>query len=185
MLRLSWTGVSVLAAVMLLAGPASAADLSLFVGGVMPGTVEVEDVETSLDNSPVYGFRFRSDFVPSFGMEHTLAFSSDYLFPSGASAGGDARGVAFNSNLILDIPVRVGRAVPFLTAGVGFLRQYGDAPRPVGTRFAVNYGGGVKLPRLVGPVGLRFDLRGIRAGAVTNTLDMLELSAGLTIPLGR
>ena len=185
MLRLARIVVSALAAVMLLAGPASAADLSLFVGGVMPGTVEVEDVEASLDNSPVYGFRFRSDFVPSFGMEHTLAFSSDYLFPSGASSGGDTRGVAFNSNLILDIPVRVRRAVPFLTAGVGFLRQYGDAPRPVGTRFAVNYGGGVKLPRLVGPVGLRFDLRGIRAGAVTNTLDMLELSAGLTVPLGR
>ncbi len=172
-------------AVLLLSGSLPAADLSLFLGSVMPGTIEVEDVATGLDNSPVYGFRFHADFVPGFGMEHTLAFSSDYLYPSGGSSGGDTRGAAYSGNLVLGFPMRTWRAVPFLTAGVGLLGQYGDGPTPVGTRFAFNYGGGVKVPRVFGPLGLRLDVRGIRAGVVSNTLDMLELSAGLTVPLGR
>ena len=182
--RLTRMGGWVLAA-LLLAGPLPAADFGLFLGAVVPGSVEAGNGETGLDNSPGYGFRFRSDFVPGFGMEHTLAFSSDYLYPSGGPSGGDTRGAAYSSNLVLDLPVRVRRAVPFLSAGVGVLGQYGDGPRPVGTRFAVNYGGGVRVPRVFGPLGLRLDLRGVRAGAVTNTLDMLELSAGLTVPLGR
>jgi len=159
-----------------------AADLTLFVGGVKPGTISYQNVKTSLDSSPVYGVRFSTNFVPLFGMEHTFAFSSDYLFPSNpAAAVKEARGFVYNSNLIINLPVR--KAVPYLTAGAGIVHQYGNANLPVGTKFAFNYGGGLKFPHLAGPLGLRFDVRGYSAG-ITNKVNLLEVSGGLLLSFG-
>ncbi len=154
-----------------------AADLTFFVGGVNPGAITYRDIKTSLDNSPVFGIRLGTYFVSSFGMEHTLAFSSDYLFPKGLSDFSEAKGFVYNSNLIINLPV--GRVVPYLTAGVGLLHQYGDSDLPVGTRLAFNYGGGLKFPNLAGPLGFRFDMRGYSAGAFSNKLNMLEVSGGI------
>jgi hypothetical protein len=172
-----------LAAVLLFGAPLRAADVSFFVGGLVPGSVDYKNIKTSLDCSPVYGFRFATPIVPHFGLEHTLGFSSDYLFPHNISAIKDANGFVYNSNLIFNIPV--GKVVPYLTAGAGLLHQYGDHDMPVGTRFAFNYGGGVKFPRLWGPLGLRFDMRGYRAGTVSNKLNILEVTGGAIISFGK
>ncbi len=162
------------------ASQCAAADLTFFVGGVKPGKLSVEGVKTALDSSPVFGFRLATSFVPMLGMEHTLAFSSDYLFPEGIASITEAKGIVFNSNLIVNIPA--GRAVPYVTAGIGLIHQYGSPDLPVGTKFAVNYGGGLKLPRLWGPIGLRFDARGYTATSVfSSSLSMLEVSAGALI----
>lgn len=166
-------------AAFLFALPVKAGDLTFFVGGDIPGTIEYKGSEIIPDNSPVYGFRLGINFVPFFGMEHTLAFSSDYLFPGGAQDVGNAKGVIYNSNLIFNIPV--GKAVPYFTVGAGLIHQYGDGDMPVGTAFAFNYGGGLKFPRLFGPFGMRFDMRGYRAGGISNKLNMLEISAGAMI----
>jgi hypothetical protein len=56
---------------------------------------------------------------------------------------------------------------------------------PVGTRFAFNYGGGLKFPRLIGPLGLRFDMRGYRAGIVSNKMNILEVTGGALISFGK
>ena len=174
----------VLAAGVLFAAPLRAADFTFYVGGVVPGSVEYHNADTSLDSSPIYGFRLATSFVPFFGMEHTLAFSSDYLFPQGVSTIQEARGIVYNSNLILNLPVP-GKIVPYITAGVGLLHQYGDRDMPVGTKFAFNYGGGVKFPRLVGPLGLRFDLRGYRTtGIFSSSLNMFEFSGGVLLSMG-
>jgi hypothetical protein len=167
----------------LFAASSQAADLTFFVGGANPGSTDYHDVKTSLDNSPIYGFRFATNIVPYFGLEHTLAFSSDYLFPHSISAIKDANGFVYNSNLIFNIPV--GKVVPYLTAGAGLLHQYGDDDLPVGTEFAFNYGGGLKFPRLIGPLGLRFDMRGYRAGAVSGKLNIFEVSGGVLISIGK
>ncbi|MDM7996672.1 MAG: outer membrane beta-barrel protein [Acidobacteriota bacterium] len=172
-----------LAALLFIAASSSAADLTFFVGGLNPGSISYKDVKTSLDNSPVYGLRLATNIVPSFGLEHTLGFSSDYLYPHSISEIRDANGFVYNSNLIFNIPV--GRVVPYLTAGVGVLHQYGDHDMPVGTRFAVNYGGGLKFPRLVGPLGLRFDMRGYRAGSVSNKLNIFEATGGILFSFGK
>jgi len=163
----------------LFAGQSAAADLTFFFGGVNPGSISVDDIEKALDSSPIYGFRFSTDFVPSFGMEHTLAFSWDYLFPSDSTAVEEAKGFVYNSNLIFSVPI--GKFVPYLTAGAGLIHQYGDSDLPVGTEFAFNYGGGLKLPRLAGPVGLRFDIRGYSVGAFSNNLNLFEVSGGVLI----
>jgi len=160
-----------------------AADLTFYAGGVKPGSISYHDVKTSLDSSPVLGIRFSTNFVPLFGMEHTFAFSYDYLFPSSVAAIKEARGFVYNSNLIINLPV--GKAVPYLTAGAGLLHQYGDADLPIGTKFAFNYGGGLKFPHLAGPLGLRFDLRGYRAGVISNKLNLLEVSGGILLSFGK
>jgi hypothetical protein len=160
-----------------------AADLTFYAGGVKPGSISHQDVKTSLDSSPIFGVRFSTDVVPFFGMEHTLAFSSDYLFPRNVADIKNAKGFVYNTNLIFNVPVWV--AVPYLTAGAGFLHQYGDPDLPIGTKFAFNYGGGLKFPHLAGPLGLRFDVRGYRAGVLSNKLNLLEVSGGILVSLGR
>ena len=156
-----------------------AADLTFFLGADNPGSVDYHGAKASLDTSPIYGIRFATNFVPFLGLEHTVAFSSDYLFPSNTASIKEAKGFVYNSNLIFNLPV--GKAIPYLTAGAGLLHQYGDNDLPVGTQFAFNYGGGLKLPRLFGPLGLRFDLRGYRAGTVSGKLNLFEVSGGALI----
>jgi hypothetical protein len=169
--------------VLMLALPSCAFDVSAYIGGVKAGKIDFKGVKTALDGSPVYGVRLGTNFVPYFGMEHTLAFSSDYLFPKSFSEIRDVKGVVYNSNLIFNIPV--GRVVPYLTAGVGLVHQYGEPEIPVGTKFAVNYGGGLKFVRLAGPLGLRFDLRGYTAsGIVSDKLNMFEMSGGVIFSFG-
>jgi len=159
-----------------------AADLTLFAGAVKPGSLNLQGIAESLDTSPVYGVRAAFNFVPMLGMEHTLGLSNDFLFPSGASSISNAKGFVYNSNLIINIPA--GRSVPYVTAGVGLLRQYGSSNLPVGTKLAFNYGGGMKFPRLFGPLGLRFDVRGYSAtGIITERLKMLEITGGILISL--
>lgn len=163
---------------------AQAADLTVYVGGVSPGDLNLDGVRTALDGSPILGVRLGTYFVPQFGLEHTLGFSPDYLFPSNSSSVKNSKGVIFNSNLILNLSR--GRVVPYATAGIGLIHQYGSDELPLGTSFAVNYGGGLKFARLFGLLGLRFDARGYTAtGFVSHKLTMLEISGGLLISLGR
>jgi hypothetical protein len=163
---------------------AYAADLTLFVGGLKPGKLSQQGAEIPLDSGPVYGVRAAMNFVPMLGMEHTLGFSGDFLFPSKSTAITDAKGFIYSGNLIINIPA--GHTVPYVTAGVGMLRQYGSTSLPLGTKFAFNYGGGLKFPRLFGPLGLRFDVRGYStSNVISNKLNMLEVTGGLLISLGK
>jgi len=186
MTRFRWS-VGVWTAALIFLGalqPVRAADLTAFVGGVKAGKLDVEGIRSALDASPMFGARLASDFIPFFGHEHTIAFSSDYLFPRSTRAIREARGFVYNSNLILNLPT--GRAVPYVTAGLGLIHQYGDRNLPVGTRLAVNYGGGVKIPKMFGPLGLRFDARGYTAvGLSSGKLNMIEISGGLLLSFGR
>jgi len=178
------------------AGVAHASDISFFIGAELPGSVKDGDVKTALDNGPVYGFRFGRDFVRHLGLEHTLAFSPDFLFPSEEGTCADAaegcalsveesKGFIYSSNLMLNFPDMDRRMVPFLTAGVGLIHQYGDRNLPVGTKLTFNYGGGVKLPNLAGPLGARVDFRGYRAGIFSKNVNIFELSVGLMVSFGR
>jgi hypothetical protein len=159
-----------------------AADLTLFAGAANPGSLSIQGIAESLDAGPVYGVRAAFNFVPMLGMEHTFGFSNNFLFPSGSSSVGTAKGFVYNADLIVNIPTR--HSVPYVTAGVGLLRQYGSSNLPVGTKLTFNYGGGMKFPRLLGPFGLRFDVRGYSATKIfTKGLRMLEATGGILISL--
>jgi hypothetical protein len=159
------------------------ADLTFFVGGAKPGSITYKNAKTALDSSPVFGVRLGTNFIPFLGMEHTLAFSSDFLYPRNISAIKDAKGFVYHSNLVVNVPGKT--IVPFVTAGAGLIHQYGDSDMPVGTKLAFNYGGGVKFPRLLGPLGFRADLRGYRIGTISNKTNLFEISGGIIIPLGK
>ncbi len=160
------------------------ADITGFVGGIKPGSLSLQGLQTALDSSPVYGFRFSLNFFPFLAHEHTLGFSSGYLVPSSLSAFTHSKGFVYNSNLVLQ--VKAGRIVPFATAGIGLIHQYGAPSLSVGTKFAVNYGGGLKFPKLFGPFGLRFDVRGYTAtGLVSGNLNMLEATGGVLLSFGK
>lgn len=168
----------VLGLILWIVPPAAGQDLTVFAGALVPGSLNEDNLRTSLESGPVWGFRLSTSFVPLLGLEHTLAFSPDYLAPSRNAAGRDAKGLVYSTNLIVNLPS--GSAVPYLTAGVGLIRQYGSSDLPVGTKFAFNYGGGLKAPRMWGPFGLRFDARGYTAtGVFSRKLNIFELSAGL------
>jgi hypothetical protein len=174
----------------LFASGAYAADFTFFVGGAIPGKLTADRILAAgqtfqeLKNGPVFGFRLNTNFVPMIGLEHTLGFSTDYLTPKSVLNPGSSRGFIYNTNLLINLPV--GGAVPYVTAGVGLIRQYGSSNPPIGARFAFNYGGGLKLPRLVGPLGLRLDVRGYRAASIggissTNGFNIIEASGGLLL----
>ncbi len=172
---------AVLAVVLICLGsgpPVAGQDFTVFAGAAVPGNVTRDNLRINLDNGPVWGFRLSTGFVPMLGLEHTLAFSPDYLAPSRDPAGRDSKGLIYSTNLIVNLPS--GNAVPYLTAGVGLIRQYGAGDLPVGTKFAFNYGGGLKAPGMWGPFGLRFDARGYTAtGVLSRKLNIFELSAGV------
>ncbi len=181
-IRTAWKQIFLAAALLV---PASvqcvrAADLTAFIGGVKPGSLSISNITTSLDSSPIYGVRIGWNFVPLLGTEHTVAFSSGFLVPSSLSDITNSKGFVYNANLILGIPIR--HIVPYATAGIGLMHQYGSPDFSIGTRFAVNYGGGIKFPHLLGPLGLRFDARGYTAVDVfSQNLNLLEVSGGVLI----
>jgi hypothetical protein len=206
-----FTSALLLFALSVFAGAARAADISLFVGAELPGSIKYEipglgaDMKLPLDNGPVYGLRYGSNFTRYLDLEHTLAISPDFLFPSESiSISGpctptigvecppptvvewkEAKGFLYSGNLVLNFPDMDDRMVPFLTAGIGLVHQYGDRDMPVGTKLAFNYGGGVKFPNIAGPLGARADLRGYRAGMFSKSVNIFELSVGLMVSFGR
>lgn len=179
-----WMFVGILAAALM--PQAHAADLSLFAGYINPGSLNLGNVFTNLQmrSGAVYGGRFEVDFHRTIGLEQNIAFMPN-LVSSNVLAGSalDVRGFLYHTNLVLNVPM--GHMVPFATAGIGLIKPFGPGLRPFGTRFAFNYGGGVKFARLMGPVGLRFDVRGYAVPDVaTQTLNMLEVSGGLIVSFG-
>ncbi len=166
------------------AGQAKAAgQFSLFAGYLNPGDLNLDNVRQSLrlTGTSLYGARAEFDFVKVLGIEQNLAFSpklfSSSLFPSEVS---DIRGLLYSSNLVLNVPI--SHFVPYVTAGVGFVKPWGTGLKPFDTTFAGNYGGGVKLNRRAGPVGLRFDVRGWRTASIAGqgSVNIFEATGAVT-----
>ena len=72
--------------------------------------------------------------------------------------------------------------MPYVTAGLGLISQWGSDNLPIGTKFAINYGGGLKLRKLAGPLGFRIDARGYTAVKVfSRAFNMFEISGGILL----
>jgi hypothetical protein len=149
-----------------------AADITLFTGVQNPGKLTIDNVVRDTKLGGVFGGRFSGGQV--IGFEQTLAYSPNFL-ESGLHA--------FNAQSNLHVGIPAGRVVPYATAGVGFMTTFGDSFLDfgdIGTKFTVNYGGGIKLRKLAGPLGVRFDVRGYSVpGVFSQTLNFVEGSAGL------
>ena len=148
-----------------------AADITLFTGVQNPGKLTINNVVRDTKLGGVFGARFSGGQV--IGFEQTLAFSPNFLESN-------RRAFSAQSNLHVGIPA--GRVVPYATAGVGLITTFGDSLSfgDIGTKFAFNYGGGIKLRKLAGPLGVRFDVRGYSVpGIFSQTLNFVEGSVGL------
>jgi hypothetical protein len=164
--------------------------LSLYAGYPDPGQLNLSSVQTGLDlrGTAPYGVRAEGDFLKIFGIEENFGFSprlfNSALFPNQGS-GAEVRGFLYSTNLVVNIPF--GRLVPYVTGGVGLARPWGVSFPTFLATFAGNYGGGVKMDRLAGPHGLRFDVRGWRTGNILSqgSVNFLEASGGLTLSWGK
>jgi len=163
-------------------------DISVFGGVQRQGKLTLNNAPgTSLNliqtiNSTGFGvFGGRISHGRIIGGEHTLAFSPNFI-------DSDTKAVIYNSNLLLQAPLPVVR--PYGTLGLGLINTSGSGLGVFGTKFAINYGGGIKFMP-AGPVGLRFDVRGYSVPSVefrvfspvSQRIDFLEASVGVVFSL--
>jgi len=150
-------------------------DLTLFAGAQFPGKLTLSPVGSgttqtlsSPTNSGLFGLRYGRGSI--LGHEETIAYSSGFL---------DSRSKALimNGNMVVQAGLPVVK--PYVTAGLGTIVTWGSAISDVGTKFAVNYGGGLKI-KPAGPVGIRIDARGYSAfGVFDQTLKIGEVTVGV------
>lgn len=165
----------------------SAGEAILYGGAQKPGKLSYAAATETADNlldgdyGSTMGIRFSSGGV--LGYEQNISYSPQFG-KSGVKA------FQLDSNLILQAP---GKVVPYVTAGIGFVKTWGrdlpTDPSPMeiaafafsfGKTFSINYGGGLKLRRLMGPIGLNVDVRGYTLPDVRDgSLHFIQTSAGL------
>jgi len=174
-------------------------DLTLFGAAQHQGKLTLQSAESTITttsnfNPGTFGsFGIRFSHGKIFGGEHTFQYAPNFL-------SGDSKAIIYHSDFMLQAPLPTIR--PYATAGIGLIATWGEtssglpAISKIGTRFAMNYGGGVKVfPS--GPVGVRADIRGfVIPGATFNipivlpagigtvkseshTLNLLEVSLGV------
>ena len=147
-------------------------DLTLFGAAQHQGKLTLQSatqtvIITSNFNPRTFGvFGVRYSHGKIIGGEHTLAYAPNFI-------SSNSKAFIYNSDLLLQAPLPKIR--PYGVVGLGsiFTWSKNDTGRPalgdIGNKFAINYGGGVKiLP--AGPVGVRFDIRGYTLPSVTFNL---------------
>ena len=153
--------------------PVQASDVTLFGGVQRPGklTLRSAGANISLDPRTFGTFGMRVSHGRVIGSEHTLAYSPNFI-------SSDNSAFLYHSNFIVHIPLGIVR--PYATAGLGTMYIRSDALEAItGGKFAVNYGGGVKLA-LAGTVGAQIDARGYTLPSVLDeSLHVLEVSVGV------
>jgi hypothetical protein len=134
-----------------------AGDATIFTGFQKAGNLTLSNaiptvggaIASHTDWGGVFGGRISVGKV--LGFEQSFGYSPHFLKS-------DLHSFNAQSNLMLNIPI--SHFTPYATGGIGLINTWGSSILTFGTKFSVNYGGGIKLNRLFGPVGIRFDLRG-------------------------
>src|SRR5262245_37653908 len=180
-------------------------DVTLFGAAQHQGKLTVQTATSTASaissfNPGTFGtFGIRVGHGKIIGGEHTIAYSPNFLEAN-------TKAIIYNSDFLVQAPLPKAR--PYGTIGLGTIFTWGtdDSGRPsfgkIGSKFAINYGGGVKvLP--TGPVGIRFDIRGytipsakfnVSVPTVSNplatvrsqgqTLNILEVGFGVIFSIG-
>jgi len=150
-------------------------DFTIFAGGSFPGSISLSQVTSGVTetisnpvNSGTFGIRYGRGRVV--GHEETFAYTNNFLDSNSQS-------IILNGNLLVQAPLPVVK--PYATGGLGTVWSWGSGPSDIGSKFAVNYGGGLKiLPK--GPVGIRFDARAYSIFSVqSQTLNIGEVTVGI------
>ena len=155
-------------------------DFTIFAGLQIPGKITLNNaastgtsgassIITDPRNAGMFGVRFGHGKL--FGGEHTLAYTKDFLDSR-------SKAVIYNSNIRIQAPLPVVR--PYATAGLGSIFTWGSGVSDIGSKFAVNYGGGVKV--MAKSVGLNFGVRGYAIPKIqSQTLYITETTVGINL----
>jgi opacity protein-like surface antigen len=162
--------------------PAEANDVAIFGGVQHEGKLTLNNAVSNASsvtfnprNFGVFGLRLSHGAL--IGGEHTFAYAPNFIESQ-------TKAFIYHSNLLVQIPTP--KVKPYVTAGLGGFFTSSDSLRDFGNKFAIDYGGGVKVfPS--GPVGLVVDVRGysipdieIQNLTVGKTLNIIQVSAGVT-----
>ena len=185
------------AAFILAAIPAGAADRDITIFGAVQheekltfqSATQTGTTLGTYDPGTFSTFGLRVGHGRIFGGEHTLAYAPNFIDTK-------SKAVIYNSNILLQAPLP--KAKPYGTVGLGSIFTFGDGFGDFGSKFAINYGAGIKvLP--AGPVGVRFDVRGYTVPSVRftgpavtapgtstqkQTLNILEAGIGIIFSIG-
>ncbi len=133
----------------------------------------VTNTAVTLD-PPTFGmYGLRLSYGRVFGTEQTLAYNPRFIASS-------THAVIYTSNFIVHVPLP--RVRPYATIGLGSAFVGGGPLQTLkGSKFALNYGGGLKV-KLAGPLGAQFDARGYRYwGFQGSQLNAVEVSIGVML----
>ena len=170
--------------------PAHASDITVFGGVQRQGKLTLQSAPSTTvnllrtinsTNFGVFGVRFAQGHI--FGSEHTLAYAPNFI-------DADTKAIIYNSNFLVQAPLPVVR--PYGTVGLGLIGTSGNGLGVFGTKFAINYGGGVKFVP-AGPVGMQIDVRGYSLPSTefrvfstqSQTVNFLEVSVGVVFVLSK
>ena len=150
-------------------------DLTIFGAAQHQGKLTLQfaqPVITSNFNPTTFGvFGVRFSHGKIIGGEHTLAYAPNFI-------SSNSKAFIYNSDLLLQAPLPKIR--PYGTVGLGWIFTWSkdESGRPalgdIGNKFAINYGGGVKVFP-AGPVGIRFDIRGYTLPSVKFAIPVTVL----------
>jgi hypothetical protein len=163
-------------------------DLTLFGGLQRTGRLTLQNATSTITSTTPNLITFDPKNFGTFGIrlgigkkvlgtESTFAYSPNFI-------SSNAHAVILNQNLNLQIPTPIIK--PYATVGLGTIitaeKSSGIASivgiPDIGTRFALNYGGGLKA--MFGPVGGRLDVRGYALPSVQGqTANVVEVSLGV------
>ena len=174
-----------------------AGEMIIYGGTQKPGNISWSNAspmeigaDLTGDFGGTFGIRYSAGRV--IGFEQSIGFSPSFAAPG-------VKAFQTDSNLIIQAS---GNIVPYGTAGIGLVRSWGgavptslDNPGEIasfvfstGSNFAFNYGGGLKIRRLFGPVGINVDVRGYSLpgfeGSFENSttkkgMNFIQTTAGL------
>lgn len=164
----------------------SAGEAVFYWGVQTPGKLTWSSATDALADSlegqsgSTFGARFSKG--RTIGFEQNISYSPRFGKPG-------VKAFQMDSNLLIQAP---GKVSPYVTAGSGFIKTWGpDFPSDLdpatiaaaafsfGTKFSINYGGGIKLRRILGPLGFGVDVRGYTLPSVHDgTLNTMQASIG-------
>lgn len=155
-----------------------------FLGFYDPGT---EISQADLDQGLAVGVRIGQSFMKVFGTEFGYTAATSLKNKLGTF---DETLHMFNGNFLVQLPA--GAFVPFATIGFGGIVGQQGTNIEIRSVWTWNVGGGLKVRKLVGPVGFRFDVRfydipdGIELTPLPpdinrKNFNILEVSGGLLL----
>ena len=184
-------------------------EFSLSAGFTDPARLNMEQPGTpfQFNGSGIYSARAEIIMMKYFGFEQNIGFTPrllndtkiTFLYNNQLVTGQASwvHGLFYSSNFVVNIPIRVEKfsnvvpyITPFFTLGIGALVPWGEDFDTFNNTVAGNYGVGVKLDRIKGPIGFRLDVRNWRSGGIKQYgtsyggVTITEYSAGITYMMG-